>query len=203
MSVWTEQLTKYEQNENGIIPWGGTARIGGGQLFSHGCHYIDIMTWFLGKPVKGAHFGTNIGTPWLLREGTSAAIFKFENGAIGYHGATWGARGTRQDYDFQIHTEKGLLEYEHASGEVRLYDGALAHKPGEILDRQKCKILWTRSGERSKQTQYEIRHFAECVLTGKKPMTDGRTALAGLKVIWELYNAEKNDFIADFSDIEF
>ena len=197
MSIWTEQLTGINYEDDGKRKWGLTARLGGGQLFSHGCHYIDIMLWFLGNPVKGTHIGTRVGTPWMLREGTSAVTIKFESGSIGYHGATWGARGTRLDYDFQVHTEKGMLEYEHASGEIRLYDGALVHKPGEILDRQKRKVLWTRTGERSKQTQYEIAHFAKCVKDGTRPLVDGRRALQSLRVIWELYNAERNDFVAD------
>lgn len=57
MSVWTEQLTKHSWDH-----WIGTARIGGGQLFSHGCHYIDVMLWFLGNPVTGTHVGTNYKT---------------------------------------------------------------------------------------------------------------------------------------------
>ena len=75
MSVWTEQLTKGPSEWH----WGNTARLGGGQFFSHGCHYVDLLLRFLGKPVEGSHFGTRVGTPWLLREGTSMAIFKFEN----------------------------------------------------------------------------------------------------------------------------
>ena len=43
MSIWTEQLTK-GLDETG---WGNTARIGGGQFFSHGCHYIDLFLHFL------------------------------------------------------------------------------------------------------------------------------------------------------------
>lgn len=42
MSVWTEQLTRYPDYH-----WGHTARLGGGQLFSNGCHYIDLLLWFL------------------------------------------------------------------------------------------------------------------------------------------------------------
>lgn len=56
MSVWTEQLTKYDETD-----WFCTARLGGGQFFSHGCHYIDLMLRFLGKPVKGFHVGTRVG----------------------------------------------------------------------------------------------------------------------------------------------
>jgi len=198
MSVWTEQLTGTDAcDEFGYPKYLNTSNMGGGQLFSHGCHYVDIMLWFMGNPVTGAHVGTNLGTPWMLREGTSAMVMKFENGAVGYHGATWGARGTRLDYDIQIHTEKGMLEYEHQSGEIRLYDGAYEHKPGEILDRQKRKILWTRDSDRSKQTQYEIQHFADSVNNKTLPMTNGRAALQSLRIIWSLYNAEKNGFMAD------
>ena len=198
MSVWTEQLSGTpEVDEYGLPKYLNTSKMGGGQLFSHGCHYVDIMLWFMGEPETGAHVGTNLGTEWMLKEGTSAMIIKFKNGAVGYHGATWGARGTRLDYDIQIHTEKGMLEYEHQSGEIRLYDGAYQHKPGEILERQKKTVLWTRDANRDKQTQYEIRHFAQCVNNGTLPLTNGRAALQSLRVIWALYNAEKNGFMAD------
>lgn len=193
MSVWTEQMSRYNE-----LHWGATARLGGGQFFSHGCHYIDLMLWFLGNPVKGVHFGTKVGTPWLLKEGTSAAIIYFENGAIGYHGATWGARGTRQGYDFQIQTEKGLLEYDHIEGTVKLYDEESKHKPGDISTNTKnYKVLWQRDGDKSKHTQYEILHFVDCIKTGKTPVTNGYSTLQGLRVIWKMYDAEKHNTIAD------
>ena len=198
MSVWTEQLTTCSPTERA---WCASARLGGGQLFSHGCHYIDLMLRFLGNPVEGAHIGTRIGTPWLLKEGTSAVIMRFESGAIGYHGATWGARGTRLSYDFQIQTEKGMLEYDHSSGEIRLYDEEGEHQPAGTIAQQKYSILWTREEQIGKQTQHEIRHFTECVLEGKTPMTDGRSALRSLRVIWALYNAEHNHMLADLRGI--
>lgn len=190
MSIWTEQLTWEEE-----LHWCNTARIGGGQFFSHGCHYVDLMLWFLGKPVKGMHFGTKNGTPWMMREGTSAAIFQFENGVVGYHGGTWGARGTRLGYDFQVQTEKGLLEYEYGSGELRLYDQSAVHIPGQSTERQAYKIL--EKFETGKQTQYEINHFAECVLEGKRPQTDAHSTLQGLRVIWKMYEAERTNTVAD------
>lgn len=193
MSVWTEQFTRYDE-----LHWINTARVGGGQLFSHGCHYIDILLWFLGNPVKGMHFGTRVGTPWLLGEGTSAATIVFENGAIGYHGATWGARGSRLGYDFQIQTEKGLLEYDHHAGEVRVYDKLSAHEPGEHEEgKENFRLVWQRDKELTKETQYEIRHFADCIINGTRPLTDGRSTLQGLRVIWKLYEAEKNNVVAD------
>jgi len=133
MSIWTEQYTHYGEEGH----WAHTGRLGGGQLFSHGCHYIDLLLWFLGKPVSGTHIGTNVGTEWLLREGTSEVTMKFENGTVAYHGATWGARGTRLQYDFQIQTEKGLLDYQHHEGKLYFYHNATAHIPGAKAEMQK------------------------------------------------------------------
>ena len=194
MSVWTEQLTHY-----GPYHWGNTARLGGGQLFSHGCHYIDLLLWFLGQPVSGTHVGTTVGTEWLLREGTSAVTMKFENGAVAYHGATWGARGTRLGYDFQVQTEKGLLDYDHIAGTITYYSRSEVHKPGE-KSKHTVEVLWDQ-GDAQKATQHEINHFVDCVLTGAKPLTDGESALRSLRVIWKLYDAEKFGIVADLRDI--
>ena len=99
LSIWTEQLTIKED-----APWIHDRRtLGGGQLFSHGCHYIDLMLWMMGKPLRGTHSGTNKGTPWMDREGTSNVCLEFENGSLGYHFGTWGARGTKLKYSFHAH----------------------------------------------------------------------------------------------------
>lgn len=195
MSVWTEQLTQYDE-----LHWAQTGCLGGGQLFSHGCHYIDLMLWFMGQPVCGSHVGTNLGTPWMLREGTSAVTIKFASGAVGYHGATWGARGTRLGYDFQLQMEKGLLEYEHGAGIIKLYNAETRHIPGGEGERGGYQVLWRREGAASKQTQHEINHFLDCIRTGKTPNTDGRSALQGLRLIWKLYDAEKAGVVADLRD---
>jgi len=89
LSIWTEQLTQHDPDS-----WmcrAGT--LGGGQLFSHGCHYVDLLLWYLGKPVAGVHVGTNLGTPWMEMEGTSNVTMRFESGALGYHFGTWAPVG--------------------------------------------------------------------------------------------------------------
>jgi len=189
MSIWTEQHTH-------MTEWGCKAdTLGGGQFFSHGCHYVDILLRFLGNPVSGTHFGTRVGTPWMIKEGTSIASFKFENGALGYHGATWGARGTMLGaLNMQVHTEKGMLEM--TRGEVRLYDELEKHIPGQEAD---CsyKVLFKTEGFNGKHTNFEIEHFADCVMNGKTPMTSARSALQSLRIIWKMYETEKNGTIAD------
>ena len=204
MSVWTEQLTGADWNSNPHPDWKQTGRLGGGQFFSHGCHYVDLLLWFLGEPVRGVHIGTRNGTPWMLREGTSAAIIQFENGSIGYHGATWGARGTRLGYDFQIQTEKGMLEYDHAAGMIRLYDKGVRHEPG-VFENTGYEIVWKRDENENagKSTHYEMQHFVDCVNTGATPLTNGYVTLQGLRVIWAMYQAERNNTMADLRGLGF
>ena len=179
VSIWTEQHTQYSPGH-----WAASAaRLGGGQLFSHGCHYIDLLLWFLGNPVEGTHIGTNYGTPWMEKEGTSNVTIKFENGALGYHFGTWGAKGSRLGYSFHAHCTEGMLELHFLSGKL------IAHSKGTetvLLEAQADKYL-----------RNETMHFLDCIKTGARPLTDGASSLQSLRVIWKLYEAEEQGVVAD------
>jgi predicted dehydrogenase len=179
VSIWTEQLTQYYPGHWAL----DAAKLGGGQLFSHGCHYIDLLLWYLGRPLRGTHVGTNTGTPWMEREGTSNIAIEFEGGRLGYHFGTWGARGTRLHYSFHAHCTEGMLEAYFPDGKL------IAH----VKDEQKM-LFETESG---KHTQNEIAHFLDCIETGRSPLTDGPGSLQGLRVIWRLYEAERQGMVAD------
>jgi predicted dehydrogenase len=196
MSIWTEQMTGRDISETN---WARTSRLGGGQLFSHGCHYIDVMLWFLGEPLVGTHIGTRVGTEWLLKEGTSAVTIKFRNGAIGYHGATWGARGTKFYYSFQIHTEKGMLDVDIKQDRITLYDGNREHIPGEEGASQGVRIIWEaeKEGIVRRNTIDELQYFIDACTKGTPLLCDGWSALQSLRVIWKLYDAEENKTVAD------
>ena len=179
VSIWTEQYTDAPTGH-----WFRSAeKLGGGQFFSHGCHYIDILLWFLGRPQRGVHMGTNFCTPWMEREGTSNAIIEFEGGRLGYHFGTWGARGTRLRYSFHAHCEQGMLEA--AISDERLY----FHHETDVETLMTC--------ENVKHTDIELAHFLDCVETGRKPFTSAEDSLQGLRVIWRLYEAEENRTVAD------
>ncbi len=197
MSHWTEQLTGYGHTAASEYGWGRSASLGGGQLFSHGCHHIDVLMWFLGRPISGTHCGTNLGTPWMLKEGSSMVTMKFEGGAIGYHGATWGARGSKQGYSTQVHCEKAMLEYNHHKGQILVYDREREHVPGQVDKQDRgTRVVWEgASGKKNMGNQ--LSHFVHCVRTGEKPITDAKVALQSLRVIWALYDAEDHDTVAD------
>lgn len=195
VSIWTEQLTRRDPGN-----WMCRAdQVGGGQLFSHGCHYIDIMLSILGRPTWGSHIGTNLGTPWMEREGTSNVSIAFENGALGYHFGTWGARGTRLRYSFHAHCEAGMLEADISDGKLIFHGGADKHVPGQAKASQKETLLF--EAKHAKPTEEEMSHFVDCVRNGTKPLTDPASSLEGLRVIWKLYEAEDNHQLADLRDV--
>jgi predicted dehydrogenase len=191
LSIWTEQLTKYPPDH-----WASSAKtLGGGQLFSHGCHYIDLLLWMLGKPVWGTHFGTNTGTPWMEKEGTSNVTIEFEGGIMGYHMGTWGARGTRLKYSFHAHCTDGMLEAAFGQGQLILHSKSAKHDPSKPAAAQNEEVLL--EAPHAKPTEVEMAHFIDCIHTGRKPLTDAVGSLEGLQVIWKLYEAEEKRQLAD------
>ncbi|GIP37375.1 oxidoreductase [Paenibacillus sp. J31TS4] len=195
MSIWTEQYTRFPSGH-----WTESAkRLGGGQFFSHGCHYVDLLLWFLGKPVRGTHMGTNFGTPWMEKEGTSNVVLEFEGGKLAYHFGTWGARGTRLGYSIHVHCTEGMLEYNHKEGRLYLHSNIRAER-ANMETASKTEILFEDTNT-SKKTQYEALHFLECIRTGAKPLTDGPSSLQGLRIIWRLYEAELENRVADLTGL--
>lgn len=185
LSIWTEQHTQ-RPPDSWICR---EETLGGGQLFSHGCHYIDLLLWYLGQPQRGMHMGTNRGTPWMEREGTSNVCLEFQDGRLGYHFGTWGARGSRLRYAFHAHCDEGMLEADITGKQLLLYRGKEKHVLHQLSD----------SG---KHTENEMGHFLDCIEKGATPLTNGRSALQSLRTIWQLYKAEENMAWADLSGIE-
>jgi predicted dehydrogenase len=187
LSMWTEQYTRASDPDFIYT----REALGGGQLFSHGCHYIDLLMWMLGEPLEGHHLGTNFGTPWMEREGTSDVVMKFASGAVGYHGGTWGAKGTRLGYSFHAQCEEGMIELDQFNGIVAL------HRGDKHADEDRGVKILMEHGDNSKHTDREMRHFLDCIDGNLTPFTNAEDALQSLRVIWRLYEAEDTGRIAD------
>jgi predicted dehydrogenase len=210
VSIWTEQ---YSDTSRGA--WIGEARrLGGGQLFSHGCHYIDLLLHWMGKPVAGTHVGTNLCTPWMEREGTSNVSIKFASGATAYHFGTWGARGTKLGYAVHAHCEQGMLELDYAAGTITLHqdhtggdlpslDAARieAAKRGESLPDPTAEVIYRRKGKAEKAVVSQIAAFLDCIEFKRKPEITAAASLPSLQVIWKLYEAEDKGVVADLRKI--
>lgn len=194
VSLWTEQLTIVDDER---MPWAADHRkLGGGQLFSHGCHYIDLLLWYLGEPVTGTHLGTKLGTPWMDWEGTSDVTIKFANGALGYHMGTWGARGARIRFAFHAHCTDGMIEADFRAGKLYVHRGFGVHRPGEE-DQDPTGGELIMEADLGKRAHNQIIHFLDCIESGATPLTSARDSLQSLRVIWRLYEAERQGRMAD------
>jgi len=190
VSIWTEQHTQYEQGS-----WlHKKASVGGGQFFSHGCHYIDLLLWYLGEPLQGVHLGTNYGTPWMEGEGTSNASLRFVNGPLGYHFGTWGTKGTRLGYSIHAHCTEGMIEANLGEGKLYAHTKNGVELISDISGREKDVL---------KHTDAQMKHFLDCVQENKRPITNGPESLQGLRVIWRLYEADEKNIIADLRGLGF
>lgn len=205
LSLWTEQHTQRAPGS-----WiHRKETLGGGQLFSHGCHYIDILLAWMGQPVSGTHIGTNLGTPWMEGEGTSNVTLKFANGALGYHFGTWGARGSRLQYAFHAHCTQGMLEGQISRGKLFLHRGHREGGPGDLAagqhgdskgdEHSRPQLLFET--DVGKHVQNELIHFIECLESGQRPLTDAARSLQSLRVIWKLYEAEEQGVVADLTQL--
>lgn len=152
-------------------------QLGGGVLFSHGCHDIDIMIWLMGMPRRSAYVSTRVGTEWMEGEGTAQCVFEFEGGAVGNLSATWGFPFKNQKARIQVHTTEALIETSGNALVVHDKDGqrtltesapGRARRPGDgVID--------------------EIEHFLSAITNDTTPLTDGREAMKSLRVVWDLY----------------
>lgn len=208
VSIWTEQYT-----DTSRAPWlGQAARLGGGQLFSHGCHYVDQLLLWMGNPVEGTHIGTNLGTPWMEKEGTSNVTIRFESGALGYHFGTWGARGSRLRYSVHAHGEGGMIEYRRHEGVILLHEDKTGGDPHNLRQLAKAelenlspteKVIYRYPADAGKAVCQQALNFIESIEQRKLTVSPASDSLESLRVIWRLYEAEAQGRVADLRGLGF
>ncbi|MBN2583684.1 MAG: Gfo/Idh/MocA family oxidoreductase [Planctomycetes bacterium] len=106
--IWWRTQEYYDSGD-----WRGTWELdGGGCLMNQGVHYVDMLQWLVGSPVKSIRAYTGLlAHERIAVEDTAVAILKFANGALGViHGTTAaypGPHGT-----VEVCGDKGNATYE-------------------------------------------------------------------------------------------
>lgn len=153
-------------------------KLGGGVLFSHGCHYIDLLLWLFGKPVQAAGLGTRLGTEWLEGEGTHHSILQFDGGAVAHLVSSWGMKVRDTPALLHIHTPQACLVLSGNKLEVITQEGRKTlYEPEEPVNSNARALA-------------EVEHFLDCIRTGERPETDGKEALKSHRLIWGLYSGQ-------------
>ncbi len=101
---WCRTQSYYDQ-----AAWRGTHALDGGVFANQASHHIDLLQWFLGRPVS-VTAKARTALVDIEAEDTGAAIVTFENGAIGVIEATTAARPRDTEGSLSILGEKGLVE---------------------------------------------------------------------------------------------
>ena len=74
------------------------------------------------------------------------------------------------------------------------------HVPGKAVTSTETVLM---EAPATKHTALEMAHFVDCIQTGKTPETSAEESLAGLRVIWKLYEAEEQNRLADLRGMGF
>jgi predicted dehydrogenase len=91
-------------------PWRGTKNIDGGVLYTQFSHFIDLLHWFLGD-INDLHaFVGNSNHPSIEIEDHGAAIFRFQNGAVGTLKFTINSYRKNMEGSITIFGEKGTVK---------------------------------------------------------------------------------------------
>lgn len=184
--------------KNDVFPRGhwltDGAIAGGGIVISVLVHRIDLVRYLVGDVIRvSATYRTADPEFKNGAEDFAAALLEFENGAIGQMFGTYS--GYRMPYSegLMIFGESGAVHAQPDAGNYQspgFYATRTTPRPRREEDlwmsqfRDFLPVPPTREGLPTEhQFVNETLHFAECVRSGREPLSSGRDNLGTLKVI--------------------
>jgi len=183
--------------------WRGTwAMDGGGALMNQGIHTIDLLVWFLGRPVEVFAWTGLLAHERMEVEDTAVATVRFASGALGViHGTTAAYPGLNAR--LQVHGDRGSavidddeLTYFHAARESDIGPDLGAGSPGnqaaEVLAPEASQA--SRAGRRTaglKPTSHTAQYqdFLSSVASGHPPLVTVAEATRTLAVVRAIYES--------------
>lgn len=155
---------------------------GGGVLFSHGCHYIDLLIWMFGPIRRATCMRNKLVLDQLEGEETAAVLCEFTSGTIGTFSASQGMRHGRKALYVNVNCRDGRLELDLGPGELCAY----VNGEREVLAQER----------RYKPIREQTAHFLQCIRENRQPLTSGRETIHSLEAIWNMYDADRENRIA-------
>lgn len=154
----------------------------GGSLMTIGIHQADTLNYIFGPIRTVSSFFNKLYIPAPVEDVTTT-IFKFESGVLGYLGSNFAS--PRTNWMHVYGTEANLLRT--VVRVDRRFDAERKQGP----DQSTRLEMFEKGTTEGKQIPLvvgdplleEIDEFADCILTGRKPETDGRSSLKALALI--------------------
>ena len=154
----------------------------GGSLMTIGVHQADTLNHLFG-PIKSVYsIFKHVAIPAPVDDVT-ATMFTFESGLLGYIGSNFACPRTNWMYVYG--TEANLVR------NVRRVDRAFDKERTQSIDALSTLDIYRRGKSDPEPITLpigdpmleEIDEFADCVMTGKQPETDGHASLKALSMI--------------------
>ncbi len=174
-----------------FLPWAAQVEtLGGGVLFSHGCHYVDLLIWLLGDVVR-ADCVANRSLLAGVMEGEDSAFMNlvFDSGAVGSYFATWAVRYRELAIDLRIYCRDGQLifqQFEDASTKLTRIDASGVH---DLQPAVPAGDIGPTDGFISQPVfRDQIDAWLRTIETGQAPLTglrDGRKSIAAILAAYE------------------
>jgi len=149
-----------------------------GGLLENGIHKADLINWFGGRPkTVSAEVGSFTGDEdW---EDYTMSLIRYDTKAVGIlrWGSFMGARGSRGTI---IDGTKGSMNLDMDSGNV--YHRLMGEKE------------WTEDVPPNKGANgvvNELQYFVNCIIDGKKPMSDGVDGRNAIEIVLATYKSAK------------
>jgi predicted dehydrogenase len=157
---------------------------GGGPFMQQASHYIDIYSWFFGKPEKVVSMlGTFVHN--IETEDHGAALLRHPNGMIGSIVASTAAK-PGFDARLEVHSEKGTFVLENDVITTWAVEGI--KNPSNSKD---IKIFSGASSFAVKHTHLHeavIKDFINAIKENREPIVNGKSARLTTEIILKIYN---------------
>ncbi len=170
------------------------AQSGGGPLIDLGVHMIDLTMWLMGNPkpvsVSGCtynKFGNDGSADGPLPEGKESvhdvedlamAFVRFDNGACLQVEVSWASNVAGDDFFFELRgTDEGAVLGNITKDTLKLYGG----------ESGVCTDIHPQIYDPMPPHEANIRHFADVVLNGKKPIFTPDQGLDMVKILEAIY----------------
>ncbi len=172
--------------------WRGTWEgEGGGALMNQAIHLVDLLLWFMGRPVEVyGRWATLHHGDYIDVEDTAVATIEFENGALATIQASTG-----------IDPEFGFRVAVHGTSGDTV---SLLENP-ELT--QAITDVWTFAGEEEQRLAWEreesghfgfpefhrvqLADFVDAVLDGRPPLVSGAEGVTPVEVIQAIYESQR------------
>ncbi len=178
---WCRKQAYYDQ-----AAWRGTYALDGGVFANQAAHHIDLLQWFLGKPLSVVAKARTALVD-IEAEDTGVAVITFEGGAIGVVEATTAARPKDTEGSLSILGEKGLVEIAgFAVNHVRTWNFA--------DERPEDKDALSKFSENPPDVYgfghvAYLNHVVDVIRNGAPSLVDGLEAKKSVELICAIYES--------------